>query len=62
MYSTAILVAFNYNRIFSTDLKKKYIQIQNFIKIRPERAELFHVNGQINRQTDGRDETNNSLS
>jgi hypothetical protein len=32
----------------STDLKKP--QIQDFIKIRPDAAELFHSDGQTNRQ------------
>jgi len=36
---------FNETRIFSTDFRKKYTQISNFIKIRPVGAELFHVDG-----------------
>jgi hypothetical protein len=53
MYSTRY---FNENWIFSTDFLKT--QISNFMKIRPVRAELFHVDG----KTDRYDEANSRFS
>jgi hypothetical protein len=37
----------------------KNAQIPNCMKIRPLRSELFHADGQTDRQTDRHDETNN---
>jgi hypothetical protein len=39
-----LLTDFNETLIFSTDFRK--MLISNFMKIRPIRAELFHVDGQ----------------
>ena len=54
-YSYQILMKLEFSlQIFK---KKKKSQISNFIKIRPMRSELFHVDG----RSDGHDEAN-SLS
>jgi len=44
--------------ISSTDFRKKKSQISNLTKIRKVRAELFHADGQTDRQTDRHDEAN----
>jgi hypothetical protein len=35
--------------------KKKNIEISNFMRTHPVRAELFHADRQVNRRTDGHD-------
>jgi len=37
--------------IFSTDFRKRNAQISNLTKIRPARAELFHADRRMGRQT-----------
>jgi hypothetical protein len=49
---------FNENLIASTDFRKEKIEIPSFIKIRPVGAELFHADG----ETDRNDEANNRFS
>ena len=42
---------------FSPQFYKKNSQIKNFMKIRPARAELFHLDRRTDRLTDGRTDT-----
>ena len=42
--------------------EKKNTQTLNFTKIHPVGAELFHANGQMDRQTDRHDEVNSCFS
>ena len=55
-----ILSHLNETLNFSTDFRK--IPISNFMKMHSVRAELFHVDGQTEGQTDRRDEANSRLS
>jgi hypothetical protein len=47
----SFLSVFIENGIFSTDFRKN-TQIANFMKIRPMVAELFHMDGQVDRHGD----------
>ena len=53
---------FDKTLIFSTDFRKKNIQISDFTEIHPFGTKLFHASGQTDRQTvgrtDGPDEAN----
>ena len=43
---------FNETWVFSTDFRKKNLQIPNFMKIRPVGTELFHSDGRMDGRTD----------
>ena len=49
-----VILATSYRNLNFLNRVSKYVQISNFMKIRQVEAELFHADGEADRQTDRR--------